>query len=161
MILGAAVRPDGRPSGTLRARVDAAWRFGGPGALYIPTGAKGRHGPAEAAVMRERLVSHGVPADRVILEDTGTDTLSSIRAVRRLLLQLGPRGPVHLASSFYHLPRCLILARLAGLHAHACPPPPVPGTTSQWQRWYWRLREIPALPYDALLMIVLRLTGRL
>ncbi|MEA2771200.1 MAG: hypothetical protein QOD93_4162, partial [Acetobacteraceae bacterium] len=42
----------------------------------------------------------------------------------------------------------------------ACPPPPVPAATSLWLRWYWRLREAPALPYDALLMVWLRVTGR-
>jgi hypothetical protein len=26
-------------------------------------------------------------------------------------------------------------------------------------RWYWRLRETPALPYDALLMVWLRARG--
>jgi uncharacterized SAM-binding protein YcdF (DUF218 family) len=69
--------------------------------------------------------------------------------------------PVYACTSAYHLPRCLLLLRLAGIKARACPPPPVPAATSKWLRWYWRLRETPALPYDALLMLVLRLTRRL
>jgi hypothetical protein len=52
-----------------------------------------------------------------------------------------------------------VLLWLAGVRARACPPPPVQAATSQWVRWYWRLRETPALPYDALLMVWLRARG--
>jgi uncharacterized SAM-binding protein YcdF (DUF218 family) len=69
-------------------------------------------------------------------------------------------GPVFACSSAYHLPRCLLLLRLAGIAASPCPPPQVPAATSRWLRWYWRLRETPALPYDGLLMLWLRVAGR-
>ena len=159
VIFGAAVRPDGRPSQTLRWRVEAAARFGARFArpLFIPTGAKGRHGHAEAAVMACVLLQAGYRPEAILQETTGTDTLSSIRAVLPLL---PPRSRVYACTSRYHLARCLLLLRLAGVPARACPPPPVPATTSQWLRWYWRLREAPALPYDALLMLWLRVRGR-
>ena len=70
-------------------------------------------------------------------------------------------APVYACTSAYHLPRCRLLLRLAGIKARACPPPPVPAATSHWLRWCWRLRETPALPYDALLMLVLHLARRL
>jgi uncharacterized SAM-binding protein YcdF (DUF218 family) len=155
VIFGAAVRPDGGPSETLRHRVGAAARFGArfDRASFIPTGARGRHGEAEAVVMARLLVEAGFPPAAIVREETGTDTLSSVRAVVRLI----PGGvPVYACSSAYHLPRCLLLLRLAGVAARACPPPPVPAATSRWLRWYWRLREAPALPYDALLMLWLR-----
>jgi vancomycin permeability regulator SanA len=158
IIFGAAVRPDGTPSQTLRQRVDAAARFGARFArpLFIPTGAKGRHGDAEASVMARQLIDAGYPAETIHEETTGTDTLSSVRAAGRLV-----RGkpPVYACTSAYHLPRCLVLLRLAGIKARGCPPPSVPAATSRYQRWYWRLREIPALPYDALLILWLRATG--
>ena len=158
VIFGAAVRPDGHPSATLRERIDAAARFGAtqPDPIFIPTGGQGRFGDSEAAVMRDRLLDHGVPAERIILEDTATDTLSSVRAVRRLLLAHGLRGTVHVATSGYHQPRCLALLWLAGVPARRAPPPPAPPG-----RWYWRLREVPALPYDIVLVIGLRLLRRL
>jgi uncharacterized SAM-binding protein YcdF (DUF218 family) len=160
IIFGAAVRPDGRPSETLRHRANAAARFGRRFARphFIPTGAKGRHGDAEATVMRRLLIEAGYPPDAIQEETSGTDTLSSVRAVARMLRD---SDPVYACTSAYHLPRCLLLLRLAGIKARACPPPPVPAATSKWLRWYWRLRETPALPYDALLMLVLRLTRRL
>jgi uncharacterized SAM-binding protein YcdF (DUF218 family) len=155
VIFGAAVRPDGGPSETLRHRVGAAARFGRRFGrpLFIPTGAKGRHGEAEAAVMARLLMEAGYKPAAIVREETGTDTLSSVRAVLRLI----PGGvPVYACSSAYHLPRCLLLLRLGGIRARACPPPPVPAATSRWLRWYWRLREAPAVPYDAVLMLWLR-----
>ena len=159
IIFGAAVRPDGRASETLRHRVEAAERFGRRFArpLFIPTGAKGRFGDAEATVMARLLVDAGFPAESIREERTGTDTLSSVRAVARMV---GNTSAVYACTSAYHLPRCIVLLRLARVRARACPPLPVPAATSQWMRWYWRLRETPALPYDALLMLWLRITGR-
>jgi uncharacterized SAM-binding protein YcdF (DUF218 family) len=163
VIFGAAVRPDGRASNTLRRRVDAAARFGRRfrAPLFIPTGAVGRFGASEASVMGALLRDFGVPEPRLLLEETGTDTLSSVRAVRRLLKRQRIVAPVYAASSAYHLPRCLLLLRLAGIPAHPCPPPEFPAAGSRGLRWYWRLREVPAVPYDAALTLGLRLIGRL
>ncbi|WP_135467164.1 YdcF family protein [Crenalkalicoccus roseus] len=155
IIFGAAVRPSGLPSGALRRRVEAALAFGEalPGTLYVPTGARGRFGEAESAVMAALLITRGVPRSRILEEPTGTDTLSSAIACARLLRARGHRGPVLAASSAYHLPRCLLLLRLAGLKARPVPPPRGPAAAGWRQRWWWRLREVPALPYDALLML--------
>jgi uncharacterized SAM-binding protein YcdF (DUF218 family) len=161
LIFGAAVWPDGSPSPTLRRRVEAAARFGAtlPGPpLYVPTGAKGRHGDAEAVVMADLLGSLGVPEARILQEPTGTDTLSSALACAALLRGMGHAGPVWVASSGYHLPRCLVLLRMLGLPARPVPPPDPPPAWAQ--RWYWRLREVPALPYDAALLGWARLRGR-
>jgi uncharacterized SAM-binding protein YcdF (DUF218 family) len=154
IIFGAAVRPDGSPSPMLRRRVEAAARFGQrhPDALYLPTGAKGRHGDAECTVMAGLLRGLGVPQDRILEEPTGTDTLSSAFACRDLLRGLGHAGPVHAATSRFHLPRCLLLLRLAGVAAR--PVPIGASVGDRWhRRWYWRLREVPAIPYDAALVL--------
>ncbi|WP_158921837.1 YdcF family protein [Acidisphaera sp. S103] len=159
VIFGAAVRPDGGPSQTLRDRVDAGVRFGAGFVrpLFIPTGAKGRYGDAEATVMARRLMAAGFPGEAIHEEKTGTDTLSSVRAVAHMVCG---RSPVYACTNGYHLPRCLVLLWIAGIRARACPPPPVPEGADRWRRWYWRLREVPALPYDVLLMMWLRVVGR-
>ena len=82
-----------------------------------------------------------------------------MRAVRRLLA--GRRGPVFAATSAYHLPRCVVLLWLAGLPARPAPPPRVPAARTWRRRWFWRLREAAALPYDVALLLALRLAGRL
>jgi uncharacterized SAM-binding protein YcdF (DUF218 family) len=163
VIFGAAVRPDGSPSNTLRRRVEAAAAFGlrHPGAVYVPTGAVGRYGPSEASVMAGLLDGFRVPDSRVILEETGTDTLSSVLAVRRLVRTRRLAGRIYAATSAYHLPRCVLLLRLAGLRARPCPPPAFPAALGRRTRWWWRLRECAAIPWDAALILTLRLAGRL
>lgn len=150
------MRPGGRPSTTLVLRTEAAavfaQRFSAP--LFVPTGAVGRHGPSEASVMAALLESRGIPGERILLEETGTDTLSSARAVVALLLGHAVDAPVFAASSLYHLPRCLLLLRLLGVRARAAVPPAVPASLRWQRRCYWWLREIPALPYDATLAII-------
>jgi uncharacterized SAM-binding protein YcdF (DUF218 family) len=156
------VRPGGRPSTTLRWRVEAAAAFGGRFAdpLFVPTGGVGRFGPSEALVMAGLLAALGVPAEGILLEETGTDTLSSVRAVAKLLRAHGIAVPVFAASSLYHLPRCLLLLRLLGVPARAAIPPTVPAAARWWRRCYWWLREVPAVPYDVALAVLLRLRGR-
>jgi uncharacterized SAM-binding protein YcdF (DUF218 family) len=143
-------------------RVDAAVAFAARFAepLFIPTGAVGRHGPSEASVMAALLQARGIPPGRILLEQTGTDTLSSARALSALLRSHRIRAPVFAASSLYHLPRCLLLLRLTGTQAHAAIPPIVPAATSWWRRGYWWLREVPALPYDCALALLSRITRR-
>jgi uncharacterized SAM-binding protein YcdF (DUF218 family) len=163
IIFGAGLRPDGSPSPTLMRRIAVALRFGHTlpqPPLYLPTGGIGRHGPSEARAMAEALEAAGVSPARIILEETATDTLDSVIACRAILRRRGHRGAVFAATSAYHLPRCLVLLRLAGVAARACPPPSVPAAAGWRQRWYWRLRELAALPYDTMLLLGLRLSGR-
>ena len=154
IIFGAAVRPDGSASPALRRRVEAAVAFGAglPAPLYVPTGGQGRFGPPESAVMADLLRGLGVPPGSILEEPTGTDTLSSALACLALLRGLGHAGPVFAASSRFHLARCVLLLRLGGVKAR-----PVPigasGNVGWLRRWYWRLREVPAIPYDAALML--------
>jgi uncharacterized SAM-binding protein YcdF (DUF218 family) len=161
IIFGAAVRPDGQPSGALLERVRAAYRLGERlhDVVYMPTGGVGRHGPAEADVMAALLRDRGVTSDRIRTEPTGTNTLSSVRACAELLR--GHTGLVYAATSAYHLPRCVLLLRLAGLRARACPPTWSTASASARKRWYWRLREVPAVPVDAVLLTWLRLRNRM
>jgi len=161
VIFGAGVRPDGRPSATLRHRVAAAIALGRrlERPLFIPTGGRGRYGEAEAVVMAGLLRQSDVGEDRILREETATDTLSSVRTVARMLCRLPP-VPVYACSSGYHLPRCLLLLHLAGVRARRCPPTEAPAATGRFKRWYWRLREVPALPYDAVLMLWHRWAGQ-
>jgi uncharacterized SAM-binding protein YcdF (DUF218 family) len=154
VIFGAAVRPDGQPSRALRQRTEAAFACGGLTAHYIATGAVGRYGAAEAAVMADLLRGFGVPEQQITQEMTGTNTMSSARACAQLLQ--GRPGPVKVATSFYHMFRCRMLLRRFGVTTTACPPPPA---SARWRtRWFWRVREAVAIPVDFALTITVRRT---
>lgn len=111
--------------------------------------------------MRRLLIEMGVPPNDIVPEETGTDTLSSVVALLGLLRLRSDIRRVYAATSAYHLPRCVLLLWLAGVRATTCPPPPVPGSMPLTKRWYWRLRELAAIPYDAMLIVFARVTGRL
>ncbi len=100
--------------------------------IYMPTGGKGRYGDAEAEVMTRLLIKAGVSPSSIIPEPTGRNTIGSVLACARLLG--ADRPPLHVATSAYHLPRCLMLWRLAGYRAVACPPPPGPASNRQAQK---------------------------
>ena len=160
IVFGAGLRADGTPSPTLRRRIDAALAFGRarPDAFYLPTGGVGElqraaSGPSEARAMADALQAAGIAPARIVLDESAGDTFDSVIACRSILRRLGHRGAVHAATSAYHLPRCLLLLRLAGVRARAVPPPRVPAASGACRRWYWRLREVPALPWDAMLML--------
>lgn len=155
VIFGAAVRPDGTPTPTMCRRVAAAVAFGRTCAapLFVPTGGSLAGRPAEAPVMAGLLREAGIPDSAIVIEATARDTLDSVLACSARLRARGYRGPVAVASSAYHLPRCLVLMRLAGWRVVRVPPPPEPAARSLSQRWFWRLREVPALPWDVLLLL--------
>ena len=153
IIFGAALRPDGTPSVAMRRRVAAAVRFASerPGAIFIPTGGETGRGPAEWQAMSALLAAEGVSPDHIQPEPTAMDTLDSILACRVLLAK--GTGPVFAATSRFHMPRCILLLWFVGIPARS-----VPIDSSDdpkiWRRWYWRLREIPALIWDLLLLSV-------
>jgi vancomycin permeability regulator SanA len=144
----------------MRRRVSAALEFGRhlQGVCYLPTGGLGKYGPSEASLMAALLREGGAAEAPVLLEETGHNTLSSVRAVARMLRERGHRGRVYVASSDYHLPRCILLMQLGGLDAWACPPPEKLPRLAQ--RWFWRLREALALPKDVVLLLGLWVLGR-
>jgi uncharacterized SAM-binding protein YcdF (DUF218 family) len=158
IVFGAAVRPGGTPSLALRRRIDraAAWAREHPASIVMPTGGAGEHGPAEAKVMKQALVDAGIPARRIVVESCGRDTLESIRLCDRLLRKRGDCGRVVVCTSRYHQPRCALLFRLLGWKVLA--PPMTAGTGRLRRRTYARMiaREVLALPYDAMLLLVKR-----
>ena len=156
VIFGAAVRPGGRPSPALRHRIEGAvdWARDHPAAMIMPTGGVGKHGPAEAVVMKRTLMKAGVAAQRIVLERDGRDTLESVRLCHRILQDRGDCRRVVCCTSTYHQPRCVLLFRLLG---YTVVVPKVPNSMGRMSRTtYGKLivRELAATPYDSLLLLL-------
>jgi uncharacterized SAM-binding protein YcdF (DUF218 family) len=162
VVFGAAVRADGSPSGSLRRRTEGAAALAEHlgGGRFVVTGGVGRHGPAEAEVMRDILVALGVELSRIELESQANDTLSSIYHCKVILDGREDVGQVIVCSSPYHNPRCAVLFRLVGIRAGIGDMPsdrPHLGLT----KWlYYVAREIPATAWDIVLVLFARLRGR-
>jgi vancomycin permeability regulator SanA len=110
LVLGSKVEPDGAPSTRLRARLDRTVELYKDAffPVVIASGGLGKEGFDEAAVMRDYLVAHGVPQDRIIVDSAGADTFLSAHNARDIARTRGFRS-VLVVSQYFHLPR----ARLA------------------------------------------------
>jgi uncharacterized SAM-binding protein YcdF (DUF218 family) len=161
VIFGAAVRPDGSPSGTLERRIAGAVAAGRTlaDARYMPTGGRGASGHVEADVMRDMLIAAGVAPDAIVCERDARDTLDSARNCDAMLRAAGDAAAVIPCTSRYHRPRCALLFRLLGWTVKTVPMPGDAGILP-WQKllWYY-VKELIALPYDVLLLLIGRQFG--
>jgi uncharacterized SAM-binding protein YcdF (DUF218 family) len=162
IIFGAAVRDDGRPSGTLRRRVESALRAGRGEAnpIFVPTGGAGKNGFVEAEAMRDLLRAAGAPAADILLEPNARDTLESVRFVDALLRTQGCVERVVPCTSRYHLPRCWLLLRLAGWPVRLAPMQGDLGRLPARRLARFWLKELVATPYDAALLLAWRMFRR-
>ena len=118
VVLGAA-QYDGRPSPVLQARLEHAFYLWSQGMapLIITTGGR-EPGDAytEAGVGHDYLRSHGVPAARLLQEDQGRTTFTSLRNVRSVAAPLRVRT-ILLVSDPLHSARTKRMARDLGFSA--------------------------------------------
>jgi uncharacterized SAM-binding protein YcdF (DUF218 family) len=106
LVLGNTVQRDGTPSARLRARLDKTLELYRAG--YFPTiivsGGVGKEGYDEAAVMRDYLIQHDIPANRIITDSVGATTYASAQNTRRIALQQHIES-VFVISQYFHVPR--------------------------------------------------------
>ena len=125
LVLGSRVELDGTPSPRLRARLDRTLELfrGGSFPSVVVSGGVGKEGYDEAAVMRDYLVAHGVPAERIILDSHGDTTLASAQNIARIARERNFKS-VFIVSQYFHIPRAkLVLERchfsvIHSAHAH-------------------------------------------
>lgn len=118
VVMGAA-QYDGRPSPQLQARLDHVVRIYNEGVapLVVVTGGN-RPGDrfTEAESSADYLIDHGVPANVILSEDTGSTSWTSLSNVAELARSRGI-GTVVLVSDPYHSLRIKLMAEQLGLRA--------------------------------------------
>lgn len=113
LVLGNKIEFDGTPSPRLKARLDRSAELFRDGwfPLILASGGVGAEGFDEAVVMRDYLVAHGVPEDRILVDSSGVNTYASARATERILRERKLKS-VFVVSQYFHIPRArLALAR--------------------------------------------------
>ncbi|WP_246025395.1 SanA/YdcF family protein [Saccharopolyspora antimicrobica] len=116
LVLGAGVRWDGTPSLILQGRLNVARDLYDAGKIrrIIVSGSPESRGFSEPVVMRHHLVSHGVPDDSIVLDESGVDTWRScVRAAGEFGLR-----ELTVISTDFHLPRAVAMCRRLGVDAH-------------------------------------------
>lgn len=127
VVLGATVLPGGEPSGSLRARAEAAaalWHAGGAPTV-VTTGAHHRRPPGEAVVARAILLAAGVPDAAIRIEDKSRNTVGNLLFARPLV----DGARIYLVTEPFHLGRALRVAREVGFE-----PLPWPVRSPAWAR---------------------------
>lgn len=117
IVLGCQVYSTGQLSPQLELRLDAALKtYRAQPRLIIACGAQGQGEPGpEGQIMRDWLISNGVPETDVIAECGSRNTRQNLQYAKALLP--GTVSRVTIITSDYHLPRALALARDLGLDA--------------------------------------------
>jgi vancomycin permeability regulator SanA len=156
VIMGAAVKPDGEPSGALRRRVEGALALGrnAIAPYYLVTGGQGKFGPPEADVMQRMLLQAGVAEDHIIADRTSSDTLASVIECGALLKRRPFLHPVIVCTDIYHVPRCRWLFRMLGISTEQRPMPSGREANGVLRWFYYYFREFCAILWDTFLLAV-------
>lgn len=122
VVLGAQVRSDGSLSLALSDRLDTAAELFREGRVrfVLVSGATGVEGINEATAMRGYLIDAGLPADRLLVDPDGFNTLATARNARRLMAEHRLKSAL-VVSHYFHLARCKLLFEEQGIAAVTVP----------------------------------------
>jgi vancomycin permeability regulator SanA len=116
VVLGNEVKLNGQPSDRLRARVEKAAELYKAG--YFPwvivSGGVGVEGFDEAAVMKEVLVQHHVPANVILTDNAGRNTYFTAQNAARTLRKNRWKS-AFIVTQFYHVPRTRLAFQRFGI----------------------------------------------
>lgn len=116
LVLGNKVELNGKPSRRLQARLDKTLELYRAG--YFPTiivsGGIGKEGYDEAEVMRDYLVSQGIPMGSIILDNEGNNTQASAKNTLQIIRNLDKKS-VFVISQYFHLPRARLALESLGI----------------------------------------------
>ncbi len=146
VVLGAA-QYDGTPSSVFEARLDQAYYLFSKGVAPLVVTVGGKQvgdNYTEAASGKNYLADRGIPADRIIAVQTGSDTLQSVEAVAARLHEQGLSSAV-LVSDPWHSLRTRTMARDAGLSAWTAPTRTGPSVYTRESQLHGIARETGAL----------------
>lgn len=146
VVLGAA-QYDGTPSTVFQARLDQAHKLYTKqiAPMIVTVGGKQvGDNYTEAASGKIYLENRGVPGDRILAVETGSDTLQSVEAVSKALLARGKTSVV-LVSDPWHSLRTRTMARDAGLKAWTAPTRTGPAVYTRESQAHGIFRETFAL----------------
>ncbi|MCM1543158.1 MAG: YdcF family protein [Blautia sp.] len=117
IILGAQMKTSG-PSDVLRRRLDRALEYlrESPDTIVVVSGGQGSDEPvSEAQGMKDYLAAQGIAEERILMEDTSTNTLENLNYSARLI----DKGSDHvvIVTNNFHVFRAVAIARKQGYGA--------------------------------------------
>lgn len=124
IVLGCAVR-NGRPSLTLRYRLDAALAYlsQSPDTTVVVSGGQGpQESVSEARAMADYLMARGIAQERIILEDQSTSTYENFKFCKAILdARFDADASVAFVTTGFHVYRSRRVAAMHGIRAVGLP----------------------------------------
>jgi len=125
LVLDSRVEAEGKPTPRLRARLDRTVELYRAGYLnlIIASGGTSKEGVNEAVVMRDYLVSRGIPRKSIIVDSAGDTTYASARNASKILRERNGNG-IFVVTQYFHVPRTRLALERFGVtpvfsaHAH-------------------------------------------
>ena len=116
VVLGNEVYLNGEPSPQLEARLDRAVELFRQRLFpqIVVSGGIETNGTDESLAMRQYLMRQGVPAEAIFLDPRGSDTMDTAEDTVALMNQQGWKR-IMIISQYFHLPRCRLAFRKAGI----------------------------------------------
>jgi vancomycin permeability regulator SanA len=116
VVLGNEVYLNGEPSPQLKARLDRAVELFRQHLFpqIVVSGGIETNGIDETLAMRQYLMRQGVPAEAIFLDPRGSDTMDTAEDTVALMNQQGWKRII-IISQYFHLPRCQLAFRKAGI----------------------------------------------
>jgi uncharacterized SAM-binding protein YcdF (DUF218 family) len=116
VVLGNEVYLNGEPSRPLKARLDRAVELFRQHLFpqIVVSGGIETNGTDETLAMRQYLIRQGVPAEAILLDPRGADTMDTAEDTVALMNQHGWKRII-VISQYFHLPRCKLAFRKAGI----------------------------------------------
>ena len=125
ILFGNQVLPSGEPSARLHSRLEKAIELYNDNYFekIIVSGGLGKEGHDEALVMKEHLISEGIPENNILVDSDGLNTYMTI-ANSLTIIEENDFNSVMVISNYFHLPRIKMACNRFGLesvysaHAH-------------------------------------------
>jgi vancomycin permeability regulator SanA len=116
VVLGNTVDPSGKPSARLQARLDKTIELYQQGVFKntIVSGGVGKEGFDEAVVMKEYLVTHGLPTARIYVDSQGNNTYLTAKHTAQLMTEYKWQSAIAI-SQYFHLPRTKLALQRFGV----------------------------------------------
>lgn len=105
--------------------------------------------------MADSLIAAGVAPDRLVLDESSLDTLQTGLAAAAFIRAEGLAGAIVCTDS-YHAPRTRLILCALGIATRDGSVAAGPRQMGAFDCWRMRLREVPAIPYDAILAFAKR-----
>ncbi len=137
IILGCMIKKDGSLTPLLKSRVDRAIEFSkmqkdnaNKDITFVVSGGKGSDEPiSEAEAMKEYLISKGINANKIIVENKSKSTYENIKYSYELISKKKKDAKLAVSTTNYHVFRAGVIADEQGIH--------VGGIGAKTKAYFW------------------------